>query len=330
MFQIELENSQPLVSRVLKQSLTNNRLAHAYLFVGSDPVVKEKTALLLTQSLVCQFKNENGWACEKCETCLRVKNFSYGDFIYLDGKNSSIKKEAILNLQHSFNQTAIEVANQKIYIINYVENSTLEALNSLLKFLEDPISQTVTGILIAMDENLVLPTIVSRCQVINFLPTSYKVFFQENLKSGLSNLDAYLLSKLVKDSDLSLEIESQDSYQMAKTSAMSFLEKFINSPQEALLNIQLTLFGNKQRAVHDETVKYFLEILITFFQDCILKESEEDSWWEKMLLKYQDQDVSKYLAIILKQKRKMNPSINLPLLIDQLAYQMQEVKYDTK
>ena len=330
MFQTELKKSQPLVSRVLKQSLTYHRLAHAYLFVGSDPVVKEKTALLLTQSLVCQFKGENGWACEKSEECLRVKNLSYGDFIFLDGKNSTIKKEAILNLQHSFNQTAIETANQKIYIINYVENSTLEALNSLLKFLEDPISQTVTGILIAMDENLVLPTIVSRCQVINFLPTSYKVFYQENLKLQINNLDAYLLSKLVKDSDLSLEIESQESYQTAKTSAMSFLEEFLKSPQEALLNIQLSLFKSKQKVIHDETIKYFLEILIIFFQDCILKESEEDSWWDMMLIKYQRLDVSKYLAIILKQKRKVNPSINLPLLIDQLVYQMQEVKYDGK
>lgn len=330
MFQNELAAKQPIIHRVLKQALLNKRLAHAYLFVGSDPVVKEKTAILLAQSLVCPNKNDTGWACENCETCHRIAQFNYGDFIFLNGKDISIKKETILNLQHSFNQTALEVANQKIYIINYVENSTIEALNSLLKFLEDPISQTVTGILIAMDENLVIPTIVSRCQVLTFLPTNFEVFYQSNLKAGLNDLDAYLLSKLIKDSNQSLEIVESDPYLIAKAGAIQFLEKYLINPYEALFEVQLTLFKSKNKALDDQIVKYFFEILIIFFQDCILGQENGNKWWSDMIVKYQLRDVSKYLAIVLRQKRKLNPYNNLALLIDQFVYQIQEVNTDVR
>ncbi len=74
------------------------------------------------------------------------QKYNFSDMIIVDGSEETIKKEDIMHIQEEFNKTALEATGKKIYILNRVENATADAMNALLKFLEEPASD-VTAIL---------------------------------------------------------------------------------------------------------------------------------------------------------------------------------------
>ena len=149
----KLKEQQPIVYHTLKNALENSRLAHAYLFSGPGGSMKKDAAILLAQSLLCK---GNTFACEECDLCKRVKAHEYADMIYLDGSEISIKKEDIKKLQKSFEKTALEKNGRKIYILDHVENATADALNSLLKFLEEPSGDMTAILLVEQNANMAL------------------------------------------------------------------------------------------------------------------------------------------------------------------------------
>ena len=106
-----------------------------------------------------------------------------------------IGSDDILKLQHVFAKTTLKTG-KKIYVLDHAENATPDALNSLLKFLEEPGSDMI-AILIVEQLDRVLPTIISRCQNIPFTPLSASqchAAVQEDLEA----LDAYLLSSMIR------------------------------------------------------------------------------------------------------------------------------------
>ncbi len=135
-----------------KKSIKNNRLAHAYLFVGATSLGKKKAALELIQIL----------------------NKDFGPDVLItepiEGKEISI--DQIRKVQHQLNMSPYS-APYKIALIDEAERMTEEAGNCLLKTLEEPAGKSIL-ILIAANTNLLLPTIISRCQVIKFLPVENK------------------------------------------------------------------------------------------------------------------------------------------------------------
>ena len=169
-----LKEQQPVVYTTLKHALELDKLAHAYMFSGPAGTMKKEAAYLLAQSLVC---STHGFACECCDTCKRIAANEFADLKYIDGTTTSIKKEDIVKLQKEFNKTGLETTGKKIYILDHAENATPDALNSLLKFLEEP-TNDMTAILIVEQMDRVLPTIISRCQNIPFTAPGFFSCYQ--------------------------------------------------------------------------------------------------------------------------------------------------------
>ena len=263
----ELKKNQPVVYKILENALLNHHYAHAYLFVGEKGTGKLDTALLLAQSLICE---QEGFACETCTTCRRIKENNFADMILVDGKETSIKKKDILHIQEQFTKTSIEATNKKVYILNLIENATADALNSLLKFLEEPTSDVV-AILITEQIDKILPTIQSRCQKIPFKKTSIEECLHYARENDINELDAYICSHLVNNISMIQTISEDESYQKARISAMEVIENFSDDPYLTLLNIQRESFNDKKGNDRIE-VQYFVDILILFFRSCILND----------------------------------------------------------
>ena len=98
------------------------------------------------------------------ENCKKIDNKTYRDLIILDGNKKIIKKEDISDIQKRFSFAPFEKCNKRIYILKNVDNSTIEAMNSLLKFIEEPPKATY-AILTTKNISKVIPTIKSRCQI---------------------------------------------------------------------------------------------------------------------------------------------------------------------
>ncbi|MDR2823375.1 MAG: hypothetical protein LBV37_02475 [Mycoplasmataceae bacterium] len=93
----------------------------------------------------------------------KIDNNQYFDMVRINGYAEAIKKEQIIDIIQRFTRSGFETGGYKFYIINGVENATPQAINSLLKFLEEPPTQTY-AILTTRSVDLVIATIKSRCQ----------------------------------------------------------------------------------------------------------------------------------------------------------------------
>ena len=320
-----LAKSQPIVFQTLKKAIEEDKLSHAYLFHGASSTMKKEAAILLAQSLVCTHRNP--FACEVCDTCLRIANNQYADIIYLDGSKTSIKKDQIVDLQQQFNKTGLEMFNQKIYILNEAENATPEALNSLLKFLEEPSGSSVTAVLLVEQIDRLLPTIVSRCQVIPFKAMLQQDSYKQALSQGMDDLDAYLLSNCSYNPMQMKEIEETNAYQEAIKLFRGFIQNLVYNVDMCLTRLQIEGFASKNREEQREILHYIFDFGIVFFKDIDKEKTNDNEWWQKQLNLYREKKVNNQsiLQSLLVGKDRLNRSVNVPLLIDQVFYELKEV-----
>ena len=151
---------QEHVSRTLKNAVAQNRLAHAYLFVGPRGIGKTSTARILAKSLNC-IKGPTVTPCGECDNCKEIAAGNSLDVIEIDGaSNRGI--DDVRELRDNVRYAPAK-SRFKIYIIDEVHMLTKEAFNALLKTLEEP-PQHVKFIFATTEPDKVLPTILSRCQ----------------------------------------------------------------------------------------------------------------------------------------------------------------------
>ena len=222
MLKDQLKKQQPIVYRALENACANDRVMNAYLFSGPYGTMKNEAALLLAQSIFCS--ETNGLACEECNTCRRVREGLYTDLIVLDGKKKAISKEMVDSIQEQFSKTSLEgKEGKRVYIIQNAETASISAQNSMLKFLEEP-GSGVTAILTTDNINRLLPTIVSRCTVLPFLPQSAQQYYQDAVDAGIPAEDAYLVSHIIRDPSQLMEFYESELYQKA----VMMLKQFLN------------------------------------------------------------------------------------------------------
>jgi DNA polymerase III subunit gamma/tau len=151
---------QDHVSRTLKNAVAQNRLAHAYLFVGPRGVGKTSTARILAKSLNC-VKGPTVTPCGECDNCREIAAGNSLDVIEIDGaSNNSV--EDVRQLRENVRYAPAK-GRYKIYLIDEVHMLSPAAFNALLKTLEEP-PEHVKFIFATTEPQKVLPTILSRCQ----------------------------------------------------------------------------------------------------------------------------------------------------------------------
>jgi len=151
---------QTHVSRTLKNAVAQNRLAHAYLFVGPRGVGKTSTARILAKSLNC-IKGPTITPCGVCDNCREIAGGNSLDVIEIDGaSNNSV--EDVRQLRENVRYAPAK-GRYKIYLIDEVHMLSSAAFNALLKTLEEP-PEHVKFIFATTEPQKVLATILSRCQ----------------------------------------------------------------------------------------------------------------------------------------------------------------------
>jgi len=161
---------QDKILALLKHSLKEGNIAHAYLFVGPRHVGKRTLALDLAQALNCDDAEP---PCGQCRSCLRIAAGKHADVVSpgLDSK-TEIGIDEIKELQHIANLPPYE-GKHKVFIIDNAEYMSIEATNSLLKILEEP-PPGIVWLLLVAEERRVLPTVISRCQRLGLQPIPLK------------------------------------------------------------------------------------------------------------------------------------------------------------
>ena len=150
------------VAQTLKNAVEQNRLAHAYLFVGPRGTGKTSTARIMAKALNClSFDKPTTTPCNKCSNCLEIAAGNNMDVLEIDGASNN-KVDEVRVLTDNVRYAPVN-SRFKIYIIDEVHMLTAGAFNALLKTLEEPPAH-VKFIFATTEPQKVLPTITSRCQ----------------------------------------------------------------------------------------------------------------------------------------------------------------------
>lgn len=160
---------QAQVRDLLRTSVISERVTHAYLFVGPAGSNKTQAAYALAQALLCPkgAKGPRGGICGACENCTRVRRKTHPDIHFYEPEGASgYLVEQIREIVNDVYLAPIQ-ATKKVYILDRVDLLGRSAANAFLKTLEEP-PEDVVLILLGRTRESVLPTIVSRCQVVPF------------------------------------------------------------------------------------------------------------------------------------------------------------------
>lgn len=182
----------------LYSSVATNRLAHAYLFVGPPEVGKKMVAVEFAKHLQCQnikAKPKEHFFCGECVSCLSIEKQSHPDVLFVEPvdsddpdkarKNREIKIDQIRKVQHQIILSPFS-SQYKIVVIDPADKMSQEAASCLLKTLEEPPQKSIM-ILISSSWYGLLPTIISRCQLIKFLPVKNNIIAEGLKNLGLKN-----------------------------------------------------------------------------------------------------------------------------------------------
>jgi len=157
---------QDHVVRTLRNAITRNRIAHAYLFVGPRGTGKTSTARIFAKALNCTNGPKADFDPDD-PACKAIAEGSHLDVIEIDGASNN-GVDQVRDLRDTV-QYAPAQGRYKIYIIDEVHMLSPAAFNALLKTLEEPPSH-VKFVFATTDPQKVLPTIISRCQRFDLKP----------------------------------------------------------------------------------------------------------------------------------------------------------------
>ena len=155
---------QQIITKTLKNMIINNKLTHAYLFIGPRGTGKTSIAKIFAKTINCE-NTKDGISCEKCSICEMSNNNENVDIIEMDAASNN----GVDEIREIKNHVTLmpTFSKYKVYIIDEVHMLSAGAFNALLKTLEEP-PKHVIFILATTEPQKVPLTIISRCQCFDF------------------------------------------------------------------------------------------------------------------------------------------------------------------
>jgi DNA polymerase III subunit delta' len=178
----------------LDRAVADDRPAHAYLISGTPQIGKTTLARSLALALNCRATN-SARPCGQCRSCQLINAGKHPDVQLIEPDGAHVKIDQVRALQHDLSLRPVE-GRYRVAIFDQFEVATTEAQNALLKTLEEPPDYVVL-IVLASDPELLLPTIVSRCQQVPLRPLTIAqvreaLIEQWNVEPNQANLLAHL------------------------------------------------------------------------------------------------------------------------------------------
>jgi DNA polymerase-3 subunit delta' len=202
---------------ILRRALTHDRLHHALLFAGPWGIGKEYVAEAVARALLCTDRHADGDSCGMCAACRRVGAGSHPDLRRLmslateverglvardeaavGGRRASreVRVDQVRELCHALSMRPFDPASGgQVAVVAEADRLTTEAMNCLLKTLEEPPAGTHL-VLVTDRPHMLLPTIRSRCQRLDFFPLSDAETTDVLARRGHAGPDAARIARL--------------------------------------------------------------------------------------------------------------------------------------
>jgi len=253
-------------AELLRSAIKNNRLAHAYIFLGPSGTGRFLTAITLAKALNCV--TDSGDSCDACRSCHLIDLGNHPDVKVAAPERMVLKIEQIRDIQQDVSLLPYS-GRKKIYILKDAETMNDESANAFLKTLEEPAGEVIF-ILIADNLSGLLSTIVSRCHVVKFrllLPGQViEILSQHGIEPDSARLAAVVAEGQV---DRALELTKSALRQQREHIFRSLPKLSIKDPRE-IFNLSKELSSDRRKA--DE----LLDLIFIWFRDLLIFKEKED------------------------------------------------------
>jgi DNA polymerase-3 subunit delta' len=316
----------------LKSNLSKGTAARSYLFTGPPGIGKMALAVSLAQALNCPSEEP---PCGHCSACQRIAARKHPDVEVIglaadaEGSRTEIVIDQVRRLQHDANLSPYEGAC-RVFIVNGAELLSIEAANCFLKTLEEPVDRVVF-VLLAVDEELLPATVVSRCQRLELKPApaaTIEAFLIDKL--GLPTLKAGLLARLSRGRPGWAITAAGDSALLERRAErLESLRAALNGDYEERFSYAARLaagFGRKRQEVFE-----VLDLWTVFWRDLMLiklglKEAVTNTDLEAELTQRADgyslEEIRDTINSMLKTEQGLRSNANARLALEVLMLQM--------
>ena len=224
-------------------------------------------------------------------------------------------------LQNTFKKSSLE-GKAKIYIIENIDYATPEAMNTLLKMLEEP-TEGIYALFTTKNKNRILPTVLSRCQVIEIKPDSRENIIKHLIDLDIPNEAAAIISYLSNDLDEAKNLYDER-FEYMQVQVKNFIEDLYFKRNNLIINVQTNLL-KKYKERND--IKLFLNMLLLAIKDVFhVKHNQKiifkSSYELFKQINVSDQKIIKQIEIILEAINIIESNVNVALLMDSLMYRL--------
>jgi DNA polymerase-3 subunit delta' len=303
----------------LRRSLATKRVAHAYLFAGTDGCGKKSTALAFVEAVFCG--KEEG--CGSCPSCKKIAALQHPDLHLVEPDGAFIKIDQVRELQRELAFRPFE-APKKACIIDDADRLNPAAGNALLKTLEEPPGDALM-ILLTANVGGMLPTILSRCQQLPFRALSQQAI-EGCLRQGGCDPESSRLAASLAGGSLKRGVE------FAHETPLAERANFIERVAAFSLSRSAPLFAAAEEMAADrEKALTLLELLTAFLRDVMLLQGGSSELVNGDLLPLVEREASRFSRERLMERidwvtearralmRNVNPRLAFEVLFMRLA-----------
>ena len=308
---------QQIIYRTLINSVKNNKTSHAYLIETNGYSKSFDLAKAFSKYLLCPKGYSNNKKCANCHQCENIDKNEFIELKIIEPEGQWIKKSQLEDLQEMFSKKSI-IGNKKIYIINKADKLNISSSNSILKFLEEP-EDGVIAILIAENIFQLLPTIVSRCQILSLKN-------QASL-TGLSTLEK--IGHFLKDnnSDIIDYTSSTDSKEKISV-IVEFIKYYEENHTNTLLYINKLWHDHFQER---DSIYDAFTIMMLFYKDVLyMKLNKKIEVFNDYVNNVKEvekknnlNEITYKINVIMNLREKIKFNINNNMLMDKLIIELE-------
>lgn len=311
----------------LQSSIKNNKISHSYLFVGEESIGKKMVASVFAKALLCKKKSFN--PCNNCSSCVKFNTGNHPDFFLIEPDNKYIRKKQIEEIIENTMTKPIE-SERKIFIIDDSYKMNKTAQNSFLKTLEEP-PKFVNFILISTRSTNLLPTIVSRCEIIKFFPTEKnKIIELLTTKYNISRENGEFISSFSRGRvGKAIELATSEDFFKKREKIIEIVDQVVKGDKLKIFHSQDFFENNK------DNYEELLDIILYWFRDLLVykelgksnllinKDKIDLLSTEAFLSKEKINDIIDTIQIT---KNNIKHNVNYQLSLEVMLLNMQEVE----